>query len=280
MPIQNTARTRGLAALFVLAASGCSAELPPLGQTLLYIDTDAPLPPAPGESLGEDDPPALFDRVRLDVYPPGATEPCGTDWAQGVLARCRALLSEGADADGLYREAIERLERTLLRPELARAHLLYGEWLRRAGRRTEARQQLRTAYDLFRRFGAEAFADRALRELETTGETLGRRSVSTRNDLTPQETQVARLAASGLTNPEIGARLFLSPHTVDWHLRKVFTKLGVTSRRQLSDLLPPGDSGGGRPRPAQVAGRVRTATVGPTAGGPGLPGSEDSRGVV
>jgi DNA-binding CsgD family transcriptional regulator len=208
------------------------------------------------------------------------TEPSGTDWALGTLSFARALVHPDEDADRLYRDAIERLERTEAGAHLARARLVYGEWLRRAGRRTEARQQLRTAYDLFHRFGAEAFADRALRELEATGETLGRRSVSTRNDLTPQETQIARLAASGLTNPEIGARLFLSPHTVDWHLRKVFTKLGVTSRRQLSDLLPPGDSGGGRPRPAQVAGRVRTATVGPVAGGSGLPGSEDSRGAV
>ncbi|WP_344407117.1 AAA family ATPase [Actinomadura nitritigenes] len=166
-----------------------------------------------------------------------ATEPCGTDWAQGVLARCRALLSEGADADGLYREAIERLERTLLRPELARAHLLYGEWLRRNRRRAEARTHLRTAYEMFAAIGMEAFAERARRELLATGESVRKRKneVPANAELTQQERQIALLVRDGLSNPEVGARLFLSPRTVEWHLRKIFTKLGIGSRRQLRD---------------------------------------------
>ena len=160
-----------------------------------------------------------------------------TDWALGIQARSEALLSEGEAADRLYREGIDRLGRTRLRPELARTHLLYGEWLRRENRRIDARTQLRAAYDQLTSIGMEAFAERARRELMATGEKVRRRSAETRDELTAQEVQIARLARDGLTNPEIGARLFLSPRTVEWHLRKVFAKLGIRSRRELSDVL-------------------------------------------
>jgi DNA-binding CsgD family transcriptional regulator len=164
-----------------------------------------------------------------------------TDWAQGIYARCRALLRDGQDAEDSYREAIDRLSRTGFRTELARAHLLYGEWLRRQGRRTDARAQLHTAYDMFAAIGMEAFAERARQELEATGETVRKRaSTDTRDQLTPQETQIAQLARSGLSNPEIAAQLFLSARTVEWHLRKVFTKLDISSRRQLHQALPDG----------------------------------------
>jgi DNA-binding CsgD family transcriptional regulator len=170
------------------------------------------------------------------------TQPCGTDVALGIEARCRALLSDGALADELYREAIDRLSRTRLRPELARAHLLYGEWLRRVNRRVNARAQLRAAYDLFVAIGMDAFADRARRELVATGEKVRRRTVETRDELTAQERQIARLAREGLSNPEIGTRLFLSPRTVEYHLSKVFAKLGIRSRGQLADALPSSES--------------------------------------
>jgi DNA-binding CsgD family transcriptional regulator len=165
------------------------------------------------------------------------TLPAGTDFGLGMLARSRALLSDGAIAEGLYGEAIERLGRAQLRPELARAHLLYGELLRRLGRRVNAREQLRTANGLFVAIGMEAFAERARRELLATGETVRKRSVETQDQLTPQELQIARLAADGHTNPEIGAQLFLSRRTVEWHLRKVFNKLEIGSRRQLPAAL-------------------------------------------
>jgi DNA-binding CsgD family transcriptional regulator len=165
------------------------------------------------------------------------TQPAGTDFALGILARTRALLSDGAAAEGLYREAIERLGRTGLRPELARAHLLYGEWLRREGRRLDAREQLRPAYDLCAAIGMEAFAERARRELVATGEKVRKRRPETRTELTPQEEQIARLARDGLSNPEIGAQLFISARTVEWHLRKVFAKLGISSRRQLRTAM-------------------------------------------
>ena len=150
----------------------------------------------------------------------------------------RALLSEGEAAEHSYREAIDRLERTRLRPDLARAHLLYGEWLRRENRRVDARAELRAAHELFVTIGMDAFAERARGELEATGERVRKRAVETRDDLTAQERQIARLARDGLSNPEIGARLFLSPRTVEWHLRKVFAKLGIRSRRELSRALP------------------------------------------
>jgi DNA-binding CsgD family transcriptional regulator len=157
----------------------------------------------------------------------------GTDWALGLEARCRALLSTDERAEARYRDAVDRLGRTRMRMELARAHLLYGEWLRRAGRRVDARQQLRTAYEMLAAMGVEGFAERARRELAATGETVRRRTVETRDELTPQEAQIARLAREGRTNPEIGAELFLSPRTVEWHLRKVFGKLGISSRTEL-----------------------------------------------
>ena len=163
-----------------------------------------------------------------------------TDWAQGILARSRALLSDGEHAETSYREAIERLGRTPLRPELARGHLLYGEWLRREGRRAEARTQLHTAHDMFAAIGMEAFAERARRELAASGQTARQRTVATRDTLTPQEAQIAQLARTGLSNPEIAAQLFLSPRTVEWHLRKVFTKLEISSRLQLQRALPDG----------------------------------------
>jgi DNA-binding CsgD family transcriptional regulator len=170
-----------------------------------------------------------------------ATSGAETDWGLGIAARSRALLSEGETADRLYQEAIERLGRTRLRPELARAHLLYGEWLRREGRRVNAREQLRTAHKMLDAIGMEAFAERARRELHATGEKVRKRTVDTRDELTPQERQIAGLARDGLSNPEIGARLFLSSRTVEWHLGKVFAKLGITSRMGLRDALPSPD---------------------------------------
>ena len=161
----------------------------------------------------------------------------GTDWALGILARSRALVNAGDDADTLYREAIERLGRTRIRVELARARLLYGEWLRREGRRMDARDQLRAAHEMFSRFGAEAFAERGRRELLATGETARKRTEDTRDVLTPQEVQIARMASDRQTNPEIGAMLFISPRTVEYHLRKVFTKLDVSSRKELRTAL-------------------------------------------
>ena len=163
----------------------------------------------------------------------------GTDWALGTHARGAALLAEGATAERLYREAIERLSRIHMRGSqtLARAHLLYGEWLRREHRRVDAREQLRVAHTMLADMGAEAFAERARRELQATGETVRKRTVDTLDDLTPQEAQVARLAADGQTNPEIGAQLFLSPRTVEWHLSKVFGKLGISSRKELRSAL-------------------------------------------
>jgi DNA-binding CsgD family transcriptional regulator len=166
------------------------------------------------------------------------TQPAGTDFALGIQARCRALLSDSAAAENLYREAIDRLSRTRFRPELARTHLLYGEWLRRAGRRIDARKQLRTAYDMCVAIGMEAFAERARRELIATGEKVRRPGDQIRDQLTPQEEQIARLARDGLSNPEIGAQLFLSARTVEWHLGKIFTKLDISSRRELRAALP------------------------------------------
>ena len=164
-----------------------------------------------------------------------------TDWGQGIYPRSRALLGDGEDADRWYREAVGRLSRTGFRPELARAHLLYGEWLRREDRRPDAREQLRAAHDMFTAIGMEAFAERARGELAATGETIRRRTADTHGELTPQEAQVARLARTGLSNPEIATQLFLSPRTVEYHLGKVFAKLDITSRRQLRQVLP--DSG-------------------------------------
>jgi DNA-binding CsgD family transcriptional regulator/tetratricopeptide (TPR) repeat protein len=165
------------------------------------------------------------------------TQPAGTDYALGMEARSRALVTEGGTAEPLYREAIDRLSRTNVRPELARAHLLYGEWLRREGRRIDARDQLRTAHEMFVAMGIESFGERARRELVATGERVRKRSVETQDQLTPQEMQIARLASDGRTNPEIGAQLFLSRRTVEWHLRKVFDKLQVRSRHELPEAI-------------------------------------------
>jgi DNA-binding CsgD family transcriptional regulator len=161
-----------------------------------------------------------------------------TDWALGMEARVRALATDGTAAEPLYRESIERLARTRVRVELARTHLLYGEWLRREGRRVEAREHLRVAREMLLSMGAHGFAERARHELLATGEKVRKRRDDTRDELTPQEEHIARLARDGRTNPEIGAELFLSPRTVEWHLKKVFGKLGITSRRALRDALP------------------------------------------
>jgi DNA-binding CsgD family transcriptional regulator len=165
------------------------------------------------------------------------TAPAGTDWALGIEARSAALLKLGESADASYQEAIVRLGRTRFRPELARAHLLYGEWLRGENRRDEARAQLHTAHDMLIEIGMEAFAERARIELRATGERVRERVVEQHEQLTLQEAQIARLARDGLSNPEIGARLFLSHRTVEWHLHKVFAKLGVRSRRDLGHAL-------------------------------------------
>jgi DNA-binding CsgD family transcriptional regulator len=158
----------------------------------------------------------------------------GTDWALGVESRSRALLSEDDVAEDLYREAIARLTKTRVRTGLARAYLVYGEWLRRQRRRSEAREQLRIAHGMYVEIGMNGFAERARRERMATGETVRKRSPDTRDNLKAQEAQIARLAAEGCTNAEIGAQLFISPRTVEWHLRGVFTKLGIHSRKELS----------------------------------------------
>ena len=157
------------------------------------------------------------------------------------------MLGDGAEAETAYDEAVSRLARTRLRVELARTHLLYGEWLRREGRRNDARAQLRTAHDTFAELGIEAFAERARRELLATGEKVRKRQADTLNQLTPQEEHIARLARDGRSNPEIAAELFISARTVEWHLRKVFGKLSISSRRELREALP------GRGRSAALA---------------------------
>jgi DNA-binding CsgD family transcriptional regulator len=160
------------------------------------------------------------------------------NWALGIEARVCALLSEGEVAESRYRESIDRLGRTRVRVELARAHLLYGEWLRRERRRADAREQLRTARDMLDAMGVGAFAERARRELAATGETARKRTVLMSAELTAQEARIAGLARDGLSNPEIAARLFISTRTVQYHLGKVFTKLGISSRSQLDRALP------------------------------------------
>ena len=169
------------------------------------------------------------------------TSAAGTDLAIGVEARSRALVSEGPDAEAAYREAIDAFSRTPMRMFSARAQLLFGEWLRRANRRTDAREQLGTSHDFFARVGADGFAARAARELLASGATPRKRTDEARAQLTAQEAQIAMLAADGQTNPEIAALLFLSPRTVEWHLRKVFMKLGISSRRELRNAVPPAE---------------------------------------
>jgi len=176
-----------------------------------------------------------FDRLVA------TTQASGSDWALGVEARSRALLTSGDEAEACYIEATERLDRSPVRAEAARAHLLYGEWLRREHRRVDARAELAEAHDAFNAMGALGFAERAAREVAATGATVRKRSVDTRFELTAQEAQIARLAAKGHTNPEIGALLYLSARTVEWHLGKVYPKLGIASRKDLSRAL--GDEG-------------------------------------
>jgi DNA-binding CsgD family transcriptional regulator len=162
-----------------------------------------------------------------------------TPWARGIEARSMALLEDGEEADRLYVEAIDQLGRSRVLVHHARARLIYGEWLRRENRRVDARSQLRAAHEAFAAMGAEAFAERARRELLATGESVRRRTAGTRDQLTPQEAQIARLARDGATNSEIAEQLYLSPRTVEWHLGKVFAKLDISSRTQLSDVLRP-----------------------------------------
>jgi DNA-binding CsgD family transcriptional regulator len=214
-------------AAFAAARAACEFEdLGFYGSSLVELVEAAVRNGAPEEAA-----PALAQLVER-------TRAGGTAWALGVQARSRALLSDGDRAEALYRQAIEHLSRSRAVVHLARAHLLFGEWLRREGRRVQAREQLRTADQMLTGIGAEAFADRARRELAATGETVRRRTAGDNEALTSQEAQIARLAGDGLTNPEIGAQLFLSPHTVEWHLRKVFAKLGISSRRQLGSPSP------------------------------------------
>jgi DNA-binding CsgD family transcriptional regulator len=163
-------------------------------------------------------------------------------WTDGMQARSRALLSDPAHAEALYLEAVEQLASGRVGLHLARTRLLYGEWLRRMGRRVTAREQLRAAHAAFRRAGADGFARRAGRELLATGERVRKRTAETRDELTAQEAQIAHLARDGHTNPEIGVQLFISPRTVEWHLRKVFKKLGIRSRRELRAALPAADA--------------------------------------
>ena len=170
----------------------------------------------------------------------GRTRVVSSEWVLGIEARVRALLSEGEAADCLYRDSIVHLSGNRVRLDLARTHLLYGEWLRRERRRLDAREQLRTALEMFSSMGTDAFAARAQRELLATGERVRKRTVETLDELTPQEAQIARLASEGLSNADIGARLFISQHTVAYHLRKVFCKLGITSRNQLDRVLSEG----------------------------------------
>jgi DNA-binding CsgD family transcriptional regulator len=180
-------------------------------------------------------PAAATDAYRRLAEMAAAT---ASDWALGLQARSRALLTVGGEAEDFCEESIEHLGRTRMRAELARAHLVYGEWLRRQRRPSHARDQLRTALDMCEAMGMEGFAGRARRELRATGETRARqRSVSRQSELTAQEAQVAKLAREGLSNPEIGARLFISGRTAQYHLSKVFTKLDITSRIQLENVL-------------------------------------------
>ncbi|HEX6393080.1 MAG TPA: AAA family ATPase [Acidimicrobiales bacterium] len=179
-------------------------------------------------------------RANATVAARGLTkmaEATGSDWARGVAARCAALVSDASRAETLFREALELLSRTRMRSHLARAQLNYGEWLRRANRRIDARDQLRPAFETFASIGAQGFAERARREMLATGEKVRKRNGVTSNNLTPQEEQIAELARQGKTNPEIGAQMFIGARTVEWHLRKIFAKLAISSRRELDEAL-------------------------------------------
>ena len=206
-----------------------AAQLASEGSPELFISSWAlaELIEAASRSAAPEHATGALERLTAD------TDVAGTEWALGIAARSRALLSDGNAAESLHREGIDRLGRTRLRTELARAHLLYGEWLRRQQRRLDARTQLRVAHEMFSGFGMEAFAERARLEIEATGERARKRTVPTIDALTPQEAHIARLAVQGHTNREIAAQLFISPSTVEYHLRKTFRKLGVKSRTQL-----------------------------------------------
>ena len=186
-------------------------------------------PPGPDDRTSRGRPRSVSRSGRRPAGPPGRRAPA---------RRPCALVADGDAAEELYLRAIRLLTPTRMRWYLARARLSYGEWLRRQGRRTDAREQLRVAHRMFTEMGGEGFAERARVELLATGGTVRKRLAETRDDLTTQETQIAQLARDGLSNPEIGSRLFLSPRTVEWHLRKVFTKLGIRSRRELAGALP------------------------------------------
>jgi DNA-binding CsgD family transcriptional regulator len=168
------------------------------------------------------------------------TQPSGTAWALGTLACMRAVVTDGVAAEPSYQEAIDRLDKNEVRVMRARARLLYGEWLAGRNRPADARMQLSAAHEMFDRMGAEAFERRARLGLDAVGAHVQTRRVDSQPALTPQEAQIAHLAATGMTNPQIGAELFLSPHTIDWHLRKVYQKLGINSRREIRTVLPPG----------------------------------------
>ena len=212
----------------LVAAQRASNDTPELFTSSWAL---AELIEAASRSVGPGQAASALERLTED------TAAAGTDWGLGIAARSRALLTDGDAAEPLHREAIERLGRTRLRPELARAHLLHGEWLRRQRCRLDAREELRVAHEMFTGYGMEAFAERARVELEATGERARKRTAHTIDQLTPQEAQVARLAAQGNTNREIAAQLFISPSTVEYHLRKAFRKLDVKSRVQLEDRL-------------------------------------------
>ena len=168
----------------------------------------------------------------------------GNPWARGIEARSRALMAEGQAAEDLYQEAISQLGNSRMTVHLARAHLIYGEWLRRQNRRADAREQLRTAHQMLTSMGADGFAERAARELRATGERVRNRTTDSPTQLTARETQIARLAGDGLSNPDIAAQLFMSPRTVEYHLHKIFAKLGISSRNQLRGVLGEGRSEG------------------------------------
>ncbi|MFI5960018.1 LuxR C-terminal-related transcriptional regulator [Cryptosporangium sp. NPDC051539] len=189
----------------------------------------------------DDRPQAMAAFERLAERAPAS----GTPWALGLLARAAALLAGEDDAEQYYEESIDLFGRTSVRTELARSRLVYGEWLRRRGRRADARDHLRTAHDLFADMGANGFAERARAELLATGESARKRTAPAEGGLTPQELQVARLAIGGATNAEIATRLFVTASTVEYHLNKIFRKLGITSRRQLAQVLRPQSEVGG-----------------------------------
>jgi DNA-binding CsgD family transcriptional regulator len=243
----RAATARGLGRMFTFAAYACSVLYNGLGRHDVARDAAWLAFERDGLGYGPYVVPELAEaaartgdaaQVRAALeWLSERTRVTPSEWALGMQARVRALLSQG-DAERHYRESIDRLGRTRVRSQLARAHLLYGEWLRREGRRLDARVQLRTAHDLLETMGIEAFAERARRELLATGKKVRKRNEATRDQLTPQEQQIARLAGEGLSNPEIGARLYISPRTVEWHLHKVFAKLGVTSRKGLERALP------------------------------------------